>query len=162
MAALYEIDQQILDCIDLETGEILDAEKLNELQMERDEKIEKVALWYKNLVSDAAAYKAEKEAFIEREKAAKNKAESLKKWLAYALNGQKMSTQKVAISFRKSESVEIEDEEKVITYAQKNGRDDLLRYTAPAVNKPAIKAVIKTGKEIPGAALVEKQNISIK
>lgn len=162
MAALYEIDQQILDCIDLETGEILDAEKLNELQMERDEKIEKVALWYKNLVSDAEAYKAEKEAFAEREKAAKNKAESLKKWLAYALNGEKMSTQKVAISFRKSEAVEIEDEERVITFAQKNGRDDLLSYKAPTVNKSAIKAVIKTGKEIPGAVLVEKQNISIK
>lgn len=162
MAALYEIDQAILDCIDLETGEILDAEKLNELQMERDEKIEKVALWCKNLVSDADAYKAEKEAFAEREKAAKNKAESLKKWLAHALNGQKMSTPKVAISFRKSESIEIEDEERVITYAQKNGRDDLLSYKTPTVNKSAIKAVIKTGKEIPGAVLVEKQNISIK
>ena len=73
-----------------------------------------------------------------------------------------MSTQKVAISFRKSESVEIEDEERVITYAQKNGRDDLLSYKAPTVNKSAIKAVIKTGKEIPGAVLVEKQNIQIR
>lgn len=159
---LYEINQAILDTIDPETGEIVDVEKLSELQMEREQKLEGVALWVKNLNAEAEAYKAEKEAFAEREKAAKNKAESLKKWLAYALNGEKMSTQKVAISFRKSESVEIEDEERVITYAQKNGRDDLLSYKAPTVNKSAIKAVIKTGKEIPGAVLVEKQNIQIK
>lgn len=159
---LYEINQAILDTIDPETGEIVDVDKLSELQMEREQKLEGVALWVKNLNAEAEAYKAEKEAFAEREKAAKNKAESLKKWLSYALNGEKMSTQKVAISFRKSESVEIEDEERVITFAQKNGRDDLLRYTAPAVNKTAIKAVIKTGKQIPGAVLVEKQNISIK
>lgn len=159
---LYEINQAILDTIDPETGEIIDVEKLSELQMEREQKLEGVALWIKNLNAEAEAYKAEKEAFAEREKAAKNKAESLKKWLAYSLNGQKMSTQKVAISFRKSESVEIEDEERVITYAQKNGRDDLLSYKAPTVNKSAIKAVIKTGKDIPGAVLVEKQNIQIK
>lgn len=159
---LYEINQAILDTIDPETGEIVDVEKLSELQMEREQKLEGVALWVKNLNAEAEAYKAEKEAFAEREKVAKNKAESLKKWLAYALNGQKMSTQKVAISFRKSESVEIEDEERVITYAQKNGRDDLLSYKAPTVNKSAIKAVIKTGKKIPGAVLVEKQNIQIK
>lgn len=159
---LYEINQAILDTIDPETGEIVDVDKLSELQMEREQKLEGVALWIKNLNAEAEAYKAEKEAFAEREKAAKNKAESLKKWLAYASNGQKMSTQKVAISFRKSESVEIEDEERVITYAQKNGRDDLLSYKAPTVNKSAIKAVIKTGKEIPGAVLVEKQNIQIR
>lgn len=159
---LYEINQAILDTIDPETGEIIDVGKLSELQMEREQKLEGVALWIKNLNAEAEAYKAEKEAFAEREKAAKNKAESLKKWLAYALNGEKMSTQKVAISFRKSEAVEIEDEERVITFAQENGRDDLLSYKAPTVNKSAIKEVIKTGKEIPGAVLVEKQNISIK
>ena len=36
MKPLYEIDQAILDCVDLETGEILDPEKLDALQMERD------------------------------------------------------------------------------------------------------------------------------
>ena len=56
---LYEIDQQLLDCIDLETGEIIDAEKLTELTMERDEKIEKVALWIKELKAEAEALKAE-------------------------------------------------------------------------------------------------------
>ena len=50
---LYEIDQKLLDCIDLETGEILNEERLNELQMERNEKLEKVALWIKELKAEA-------------------------------------------------------------------------------------------------------------
>lgn len=165
MATLYEIDQSILDCVDPETGEILDFERLNELQIERNEKIEKVALWYKNLVSDAAALKAEKTALAERETAAKNKAESLKKWLTNALNGSKLSTPKVAISFRKSESIEIDDEAEFVRMAQITGYDDLLTYKEPVPNKTAIKQAIKNGNSIPTlglAHLVEKQNIQIK
>ena len=45
---LYEIDNAILDCIDLETGEIIDVDKLNELQLEKETKIENVALWIKD------------------------------------------------------------------------------------------------------------------
>ena len=41
---LYEIDQTIMDCIDMESGEIINEELLNNLQMERDAKIENVAL----------------------------------------------------------------------------------------------------------------------
>ena len=42
---IFEIDEAILECVDLETGEIIDAERLDALQMERDKKIENVALW---------------------------------------------------------------------------------------------------------------------
>lgn len=161
MASLYEIDQAILDCIDFETGEIVDQEKLNELQMARDEKIEKVALWYKNLLADAEVFKAEKQAFEERQKVATNKAESLKKWLTNALNGSKFSTARVAVSFRKSEQVEV-DEAAFMDYAQKCNRDDLLTFKEPTPNKTAIKAAIKGGQNVFGAALVEKNNIQIK
>ena len=67
MATLFEIDQAILATIDFETGEILDTDALEALQMEREAKLENIALWVKNLMSDAAAYKAEKEAFEKRE-----------------------------------------------------------------------------------------------
>ena len=52
MATLYEINQDILDCIDLETGEVFDLDKLQNLQMEKNEKIENIALLIKNLKSD--------------------------------------------------------------------------------------------------------------
>ena len=69
MATLYEIDNAIMECIDFETGEIVDFERLEELQMERERKLENVALWIKNLKSDADAIKAEKQVLDEREKA---------------------------------------------------------------------------------------------
>lgn len=46
---LYEIEQAIMDCIDEETGEIIDLERLNQLMMDKQKKIEGVALWVKNL-----------------------------------------------------------------------------------------------------------------
>lgn len=39
---LYEIDAEIEACIDGETGEVLDYEKLDGLQIERDRKIENI------------------------------------------------------------------------------------------------------------------------
>lgn len=158
---LYEIDMEILSCVDPESGEIIDFEKLEALQLQREEKIEKVALWYKNLLSDADALKAEKTVLAEREAAARRKAESLKTWLQEALNGFKMSTPKVVIAFRKSESVEL-DEEAFTEWAQTHDRDDLLTYKAPTPNKTAIKAAIKAGEKIDGASIVEKNNIQIK
>ena len=162
MASLYEIEQSILVCIDTETGEIIDAEKLNELMIEKEVKIENVALWVKNLLSDADAFKAEKDAFTEREKAARNKAENLKQWLSMALDGQKFSTSKVQISFRNSESVEIEDEKKFVDWAWDNERDDLLTYKDPTPNKTAIKQLLKSGKTLNGVSIVKNQNIQIK
>ena len=104
---LYEIDQKIMNCVDMETGEIIDTARLDELQMDRDTKIENIACWIKNLNADAEAFKTEKQSFADRQKAAENKAESLKKYLAGYLAGQKFSTPRVAISFRKTSSVNI-------------------------------------------------------
>jgi outer membrane murein-binding lipoprotein Lpp len=151
---LYEIDQKLLDCIDLETGEILNEERLNELQMERNEKLEKVALWIKELNAEADALKAEKQAFADRQKAAENKAESLKKWLADALNGEKFKTTKVAVSFRKTKSVEVAD----IFALDEN----YVKYSEPTADKAAIKKAIEAGEIVKGATLVENVSISVK
>lgn len=155
MASLYEIDQAIMECIDFESGEILDAERLDALQMQRQDKIESVALWIKNLSADAIAYKAEKDAFAEREKAALKKIESLKNWLALALDGQKFSTWRCAVTFRKSEAVEIEEDCNLPQY----WLTEKVTYTP---NKTAIKEALKAGEEIAGCKLVERMNPTIK
>ena len=155
MANLYEIDQGILECLDLETGEVIDPERLESLQMERSQKIENVVCWIKNLLSDAEAIKVEKEALAKRQVAALAKAEQLKEWLAKALEGQKFSTARCAVSFRRSETVEVAD----VTLLP----DDLLRVkTTVEPNKTAIKALLKDGQEVVGCCLVENQNINIK
>lgn len=155
MANLYEINQAILECIDMETGELIDPERLEQLTMEKDQKIENVACWIKNLTAEAAAYKAEKTAFAEREAQALKKADTLKKWLSDALAGQKFSTAKCAVSFRKSEAVMVDDVNLIPA--------EMLRIkTTYEPDKTAIKNAIKSGREINGCMLVENTNIQIK
>lgn len=151
---LFQIDEEIMKCVDIETGEIIDSAKLDELQMDRDTKIENIACWIKNLQSDAEALKAQKQTFADRQKAVENKAESLKKYLSDYLAGQKFSTDKVAISFRKTSSVNITDVTKL--------PEQYLKFADPTPDKTAIKNAIKDGAVIAGAEVVEGQSISIK
>ena len=157
---IYEIDNEIMNCIDMETGEVIDTEKLNELQMERDAKIENVALWIKELKAETEAIKNEKQALAERQRVAENKAESLKNWLAYALNGEKFKTAKCSISYRNSESVEVTEEG---LEALMRDHEDLLTYKAPEPNKKAIKDAIKNdGLTVAGVQLLQKTSTIIK
>lgn len=153
---IYEIDSAIMDCIDAETGEVIDIDKLNALNIERETKVENVALWIKELKAEAEAIKAEKLRLADRQKAAENKAESLKKWLAYALNREKFKTARCSVSFRNTESVEVTDEG--LENLMRGGNDDLLIYAKPEPNKTAIKHAIKDGLNVHGVQLV--QNIS--
>lgn len=157
---LYEIDNAILECIDLETGEIIDTDKLNELQLEREAKIEGVACWIKELNAEAEAIKKEKLALADRQKVAENKAERLKKWLAYALQGEKFRTAKCSISFRNTESVEVTEEG--LENLMRGGCDELLTYKAPEPNKTAIKQAIKDGLNVQGVQLVQNVSTIIK
>ena len=157
---LYEIDSSILECIDLETGEFIDTEKLESLQMEREAKIENVACWIKELRAEAEAIKAEKLALAERQKVAENKAENLKMWLAYALNGEKFKTAKCSVSFRNTESVEVTPEG--LENLMRGGKDELLTYKEPEPNKAAIKQAIKDGLNVQGVQLVQNVSTIIK
>ena len=151
---IYEINEQILNCIDPETGEIIDIDKLNELELERDAKIENVACWIKELNAEAEAIKNEKQALAERQKVAENKMESLKKYLAFALNGNAFKSTRASVTFRKSQKVEIADIYKV--------DENYLRYKEPEADKTAIKEAIKAGQEVAGATLVKSTSVIIK
>ena len=158
MRALYEIDQEIMDFefeIDEETGEILNAKDLDNLEMEREQKIEGVALWYKNMLAEKEMVKKEKESFAEREKKLDKKIESVKGYLAYALQGEPFSTSKVQMSYRKSESVNIPDESII-------PRDYCTVTTVVKPDKKRIKEAIKNGVAVEGAQIVENRNIQIK
>lgn len=161
---LYEIDksiEQLVNAVDPETGELLvDNDALDALMMERDGKIENIACFIKNLTADAKALKDEEAALAERRKAAEKKAERLKDYLTYVLGGEKFQTVKCAVSFRKSQTVEID--EGFTAWAEKTGNDNLLRYKAPEANKVAIKALLAQGADIPCARLTQNTSITIK
>ena len=155
MSSLYEINEQLLNLTDSETGEITDWSAFEALQLARDEKIENIALWVKNLLSEAEALKAEEKAYYERRKRAENKAESLKRYLDSALKGQKFNTTRVSISYRKSTSVDVLDVEKLPEAYRKT-------VTTVSADKTAIGAALKAGELVDGATLVRKNNLSIK
>lgn len=161
---LFDIDEKLAACVkldesrvvDTESGEIIDLEAIVALEMERDKKIENLGCWYKNLLAEAEALKAQKNAFAEREKAAKAKAESLRGFLGRYLNGKKFETAKVAMSFRKSEAVEFDA--KCIGDVP----EEFLKFKDPELDKVAVKKAIKAGETVPGCELVARQNLQIK
>lgn len=163
MRALYDIDQDILDCVDMETGEILDVEKLDALQLEREAKLEGVALWIKDMKAEAAAVKEEADKLTARKKALENKMEGLKAWLLMALDGEKLNTPRCKVYQTHSQRVSVTDEAKLIQYLKLADDPDMfLRFREPEIRKDEIKKALKEGEFFPGAALEETESVVIK
>ena len=154
---LYEIINEIENfnfIIDEETGEILNAMQLDELELAKEEKIENICLFIKSLKAEAKAIKEEVANLQKRQKATQNKAESLEQYIQQALNGEKFKTARVSVSYRRSESIECEDILAV--------DDDYLRYKEPELDKAKIKAALKEGVAVKGCSLIQKQNMQIR
>ena len=163
MRALYDIDQEILDCVDMETGEILDGEKLTALQMEREKKLEGVALWVKDLNAEAAAVKEEADKLTARKKALDNKVAQLKQWLLYALNGEKLKTARCNVYQTHSQKVVIDDEKALIDmFMTSPFGEKFLRMKEPEIDKNALKDSMKQGYEYEFAHLEETESVVIK
>lgn len=164
---LYELTNDylaLLDAIDHEEiPEEAIADTLESITACIEDKADSIACLLKNLDADIVAIKAEEARLAERRKAKEKSHERIKQYLSDTLQRaglDKIETARNRITFRKSESVEV-DEESFIAWAQKN-RDDLLTYSAPKVNKTEIKKALKNGAEIVGAELRVNQNIQIK
>ena len=163
MRALYDIDQEILDCVDLETGEILDSEKLDALQMEREAKLEGVALWIKDLNAEADAVKTEADKLTARKKALDNKVAQLKQWLLYALNGEKLKTARCNVYQTHSQKVVIDDEKALIDmFMSSPFGEKFLRMKEPEIDKNALKDSMKQGYEYEFAHMEETEGVVIK
>ena len=161
---LYEIDNAILACVDSETGEIIDPEALNALQMEREKKLEGVALWVKDLKAEAEAIANEIKALTARKKAAEGKADRLKAWLGEALAGEVFKTSKVRVSYTHTTRLNVIDEASVVNYIQTHYQEpeQYLKFALPEIRKDAVKAEIKNGAEIPGACVEATESVVIK
>ena len=153
---LYEISEEITNCIDPETGEV-DAEKLEALEMLRDEKIENIALWIKDLEAEIEALKCESKNMLIRAKERETKINNLGNYLNYILGGKKYMSVNCDISFRKSESVEIIDEKAI---PQEFFRTRVITTVSP--DKIAIKNALNQGKKVVGAKLKNKINCSVR
>ena len=156
---LYEINERIMDavanCVDIETGEIVgDTEELEALEMARDDKLDNIACLIKNIKAEAEAIKAEKMKLAARQASAEKKAEWLENYLIRnMMPGETLNRSRVVIRWRRSESVAVDNVDAL---------PDGYFVTKKEPNKTIIKNALKAGIEVPGAALVEKQNIQIR
>ena len=166
MRKLYEIqndiDDLIMNSIDPETGEVnIDEAALAALQMERDQKIENVILYCTDLTADISKFKEEIDVLQDRANRMTKTRDGLMRYLSDALGGEKFSTARCEASFRKSESVECDDD--FCKYAFGIGMYDFIMHTEiDKPNKQKIKAFLKNGGELEHCRIVEKQNLSIK
>lgn len=157
--SIYEIDDAITSLVDMETGEIDDEKRYDELQMERTQKIENIGCYYKNLVAEAKAMKEEEANLAQRRKAVENKAERIKSLLVYALKGEKFESPKVRCGYRKAKSVQVDDS--FVAWAREHA-DDLLTYKEPTPNRKAIKEALEDGREIEHAEIVTSESLQVK
>lgn len=167
MATLYEIDKDIeaiidrmFEEVDEETGEVKaeNVSKLKELQEAREQKLDNLGAFIKNLTSDVDAMKAEKDILDKRIKTKQKKIEWLKSYVASDLianNQAKFESSRVVFSFRKSTSVSIPDETKI-------PKKYFKKVTTEKLDREGIGKLLKEGHTIRGAELIEKQNLQIK
>ena len=162
---LYNINQEIED---LETkldhwaadneGDISAfplSDKLDELAEAKDEKILNLGTWIKNLLADEKMIAEEIKSLNARRAALKNKAESVKLYVAMNVEeGQKLSNGRCAISWRKSEQVNISCD-------IENLPDEYQKIEIKP-DKAGLKRALKNGQEIPAVSLETKQNVQIR
>lgn len=164
---IYEIDKEIEsiyeNAVDFDTGEISPdvIERLDALSMEREAKVENVALWHKNTLAESKAIAEEIKALQDRKSKLDAKADWQKRYLIYALHGERFETPKVSISYRKSETVEFDDIE---AFCRMNQAFPELVTTKieQKPNKTEIKKLIKGGSAFNGVRLEYHQNMQIK
>lgn len=164
---LYEYDdiietlyraQESEDGVDDETGMVFDITLLDQLEMERDKKIESALLYAKQLEADAGEISDYIKRLTARAKAKKNAAESIKNWLIERFKGEdikKFETKRIraTLSVRAASKTVITDENLIPPqYIRTKFEPDTT----------AIKAAIKAGEEVPGAMLVDSVSLTVK
>ena len=162
---LYELSDTYKNFLDLvEAGEIPDeaiADTLESLAGDLEEKADNTACAIKGYLAEATAMEAEAKVLKDRAESKKRRAEALKNYLSGALLSAgitKMETARNAMSFRKSTSVYIHDEEDF-----KQRHPELVKTEVKVtIPKSEIAKLLKDGTEIYGAELRSNQNLQIK
>lgn len=160
-AAITEAIERAFAAVDTDTGEVaetFDPAEIEALQGERDAKIEGIALTIKNIDAEADAIDAEIKTLKKRLDAKQNRAQRLREYVSSYLHTAEMTrfeTAKVALTFRRSKTVNIYD-----VNALPDGFIKTVTESKP--DKVAIKAAIKGGAEVPGAEIVENESLQIK
>ena len=162
MNTFREIDEKILALVD-EDGEIMDLQAFEQLQMERAQKAENMALWVLDIKDEQEAIRGEMKRLQARLAASERKEKTLRDFLAEVLAGEKLKTARISVSYRTAQAVEIDDEDSLRKWAMTDDKgEDVLRYKEPEISKIEVKRLIQEGVRVPGAQLVNRTSTMIK
>lgn len=171
--SLYKLDQTIKEVLekgltfDYETGEVLfTSDDLDKLETSVDEKVNNIVGYIKNLELESKMYSEIKKDYEGREKKAKSTMDRLKRYLDSYLTSNNIEKKEVMngiVSYKKSTSTEIFDEEKLKKYLEKHkDKSDIYTTTKVEWSKKNIGDDLKKGIEIDGARLKENKNLQVK
>lgn len=171
--SLYKLDQTIKEVLengftfDLETGEVLfTSDDLDKLETSVEEKINNIVGYIKNLDLESKMYAEIKKDYDEREKKTKSKIDRLKRYLDSYLTSNNIEKKEVLngkVSYLKSTSTDIYDEEKLRNYLLSHeDKRDIYTTTKVEWSKKGIGDDLKKGIEIDGAQLKESKNLQVK
>lgn len=165
---LYEIAVEYQNFLEaIENGDIPEEaiiDTLESITSILEDKADNIACLIKNMSAEAEAIKVEEAKLSERRKAKEKQVDRLKEYLSTTLLASgytKIETARNKITFRKSESVAVDDEAEFIKWAMGN-EDAYLTYKDPTINKTAVKEALKNGIELNGVRIESKQNLQIK
>lgn len=154
---LYELTEVYAELLNLDLEEYDLSTTLDSLQGTVAEKAEGILMVMKTLEAEQDAYIKEIARINELKKKADNKVKAMKDYLSYNLQQmdiQKLDTKLFKLSFRKSESVVIDDQTKL-------PEEYIKVKTTESPDKTALKKALKDG-EIEGCHIETKQNLQIK
>lgn len=157
--ARYEAGEDEL--IDVQTGEIIPIEQaMADLHLEREQELEGIALLVLEAKADVEALRIEQKRLDEKRQHMERWIERKKETLLSAMNdgnGQYtgFSSPIVSVSVRKSEAVQIDRSDQLPD-------EYIRRKVTEEPDKVAIKAALKAGKDVPGAALETRRSVMIK
>lgn len=167
MRKLYEINRDIEDLLnavtDPDTGEIVDLDALDDLLLERDQKIENTIIYRKDVLAEAKAVCAELLELEKRYTRLMKTADGLEGYIVKALDGQNFKTARCEVTHRMSEETEVDPEFIKWAYEQKEDMSAFIKHTeTDKADKMAIKRYLKSGGTLEHCRLVKKDNIQIK
>lgn len=146
---LFEINKEIESLIDFSTGEILDAEKLESLQMDKHEKLRNIAFVALNAETEIKALKEQEDKFKTRRQAKEKTLLWARETLERELAGTTMKEAEFVVSYNPP-SVEIDNFDALPSIYKVLPPPKAVDYQP---DKKALLAALKDGKEVPGCHL---------
>ena len=169
---LYEINVQLMQLVDdldfdPETGEIGETteetmDKIDALQIEKNEILQYLAECELNLRADAEALKAEEKRLHDRRDRIGKRADRLISVLDRECGGVKRDLGVATLCYRQTSSLAVDDPDAAYHFLRDFNYKKCYSIPAPEIRKDEVKKLLKDGVEVPGTRIVNGVSINLK